>query len=57
MKLVENLCEQYPRRWQYLAQAFFEHEGGSTNVGASDSPLQAEALAQSTGRSYLVEWP
>ncbi len=57
MKLVEISINDTPVAGQYLAQAFFEHEGREYEMSVqADSPLEAQALAQSQAESYLVEW-
>jgi hypothetical protein len=57
MKLVEISVNNTPVAGKYLAQAFFEHEGREYEMSVqADSPLEAEALAQSQAESYLVEW-
>ncbi len=57
MKLVEISVNHTPIAGKYLAQAFFEHEGREYEMSVqADSPLQAEALAQSQAESYLAEW-
>jgi len=57
MKLVEISVNNAPIAGKYLAQAFFEHEGRVYEMSVqANSPLEAEALAQSQAESYLVEW-
>ncbi len=58
MKLVEISVSKTPVAGKYLAQAFFEHEDQECEMSAqADSPLEAEALAQSQAEAYLAEWP
>ncbi len=57
MKLVEISVNNIPVAGKYLAQAFFEHAGREYEMSVqANSPLEAEALAQSQIESYLVEW-
>jgi hypothetical protein len=57
MRLVEVYVNDKPVAGQYLAQAFFEHEGREYEMSVqAGSREEAEALAQSQVEAYLAEW-
>lgn len=57
MKLVEIDVNDTPVGGDYLAQAFFEHEGREYEMAVrAGSKEEAEALARSQAEAYLAEW-
>ena len=57
MKLVEIYVNDNPVAGEYLAQAFFEHEGLEYEMSVrAASQEEAEALAKSQAEAYLAEW-
>jgi hypothetical protein len=57
MKLVEIFVNDNPVAGEYVAQAFFEHEGREYELSVrASSKEEAEALARSQAEAYLVEW-
>jgi hypothetical protein len=57
MKLVEIYVNDNAVAGQYLAQAFFEHEGREYEMSVqAGSREEAEALARSQAEAYLTEW-
>jgi hypothetical protein len=57
MKLVEIFANGNPVAGEYVAQAFFEHEGREYELSVrASSKEEAEALAQSQAEAYLAEW-
>lgn len=57
MKLVEIYVNDNPVAGEYLAQAFFEHEGREYEMSVrAGSKEEAGALARSQAEAYLAEW-
>jgi hypothetical protein len=57
MKLVEIYVNDNPVAAEYLAQAFFEHQGLEYEMSVrATSQENAEALARSQAEAYLAEW-
>jgi hypothetical protein len=57
MKLVEIFVNDNPVAGEYVAQAFFEHEGREYELSVrASSKEEAEALARSQAEAYLAEW-
>ena len=57
MKLVEIYVNDNPVSEEYLAQAFFEHDGLEYEMSVrAASKEEAEALAKSQAEAYLAEW-
>lgn len=57
MKLVEILVSDSPVSGEYVAQAFFEHEGLEYEMlMRTASKEEAEATIQSQAEAYLAEW-
>jgi hypothetical protein len=57
MKLVEIYVNDNPVAEEYLAQAFFKHEGLEYEMSVrAASKEKAEALAKSQAEAYLAEW-
>lgn len=57
MELAEIFVNDTPVSGEYVAQAFFEHEGMEYEMSArAGSKEEAEALAKSQAEAYLAEW-
>lgn len=57
MKLVEIYVNDNPVAGEYLAQAFFEHDGQEYEMSVrAGSQEEADSLAHSQADAYLVEW-
>ena len=57
MKLLEIYVNDSPVAGEYLAQAFFEHEGREYEMSVrAGSQEEAETLARSQAEAYLAEW-
>jgi hypothetical protein len=57
MKLVEICVNDNPVAGEYVAQAFFEHEGREYELSVrAGSKEEAEALARTQAEAYLAEW-
>jgi hypothetical protein len=57
MDLVEIYVNDNPVGGEYLAQAFFEHEGVEYEMSMrAASQAEAEATARSQAEAYLAEW-
>lgn len=57
MELVEIYVNDNLVAGEYLAQAFFEHEGREYEMSVrATSKEEAEALARSQAEAYLAEW-
>jgi hypothetical protein len=57
MELVEIYVNDNAVAGEYLAQAFFEHEGVEYEMSVqAPSKEEAEALARSQSEAYLAEW-
>ena len=57
MKLVEIYVNDNAVAGEYLAQAFFEHEGLEYEMSVrAASQEEAEAAARSRAEAYLAEW-
>jgi hypothetical protein len=58
MELIEISVGDTPVAGEYLAQAFFEHEGREYEMSVRAATQQeAESLARSQAEAYLAEWP
>ena len=57
LELPEIYVNDNPVAGEYLAQAFFEHEGLEYEMSVrATSKEKAETLAQSQAAAYLAEW-
>ena len=57
MQLVEIHVTDTPIGNEFMAQAFFEHEGQEYEMSVrAASKEEAEALARSQAEAYLAEW-
>ena len=57
MKLVEIYVNDNAVAGEYLAQAFFEHEGLEYEMSVrAASQEEAKATARSQAEAYLAEW-
>jgi hypothetical protein len=57
MKLVEIYVNDNAVAGEYLAQAFFEHEGLEYEMSVrAASQEEAEATVRSQAEAYLAEW-
>ena len=57
MTLTEIYVNDTPVAGEYLAQAFFEHEGLEYELSVrAGSKEEAEALAREQANAYLAEW-